>query len=46
MLFLSRYADDAVFRYGILEAGSNFLPKPFTQEGFVQKVRAVLAGPM
>ncbi len=45
VLYLSGYADDAVFRHGILERGANFLQKPFTQVGFVQKVRAVLAGP-
>jgi two-component system, cell cycle sensor histidine kinase and response regulator CckA len=45
VLFMSGYPDDAVFRHGILEPGSEFLQKPFTQIGFVQKVREVLSQP-
>jgi len=45
VLYLSGYADDAVFGHGILEPGSHFLQRPFSQVGFLQKVRAVLAGP-
>ena len=44
VLFLSGYAGEAIARRGILEAGVNFLQKPFTIEALAQKVREVLDG--
>jgi FixJ family two-component response regulator len=42
VLFMSGYTDDAVVRYGVLEAKVPFIQKPFTPEGFATKVREVL----
>lgn len=40
-LFMSGYADKAVIDHGF-DAGSAFIPKPFTSEALVRKVREVL----
>lgn len=44
-LYMSGYTDDAVFRHGVLEAGMNYLQKPFSAETLARKVRRVLDGP-
>jgi FixJ family two-component response regulator len=44
VLFMSGYADDAVVRHGILEAGAAFLQKPFVPEVLARRVRAALDG--
>jgi signal transduction histidine kinase/ActR/RegA family two-component response regulator len=42
VLYMSGYTDDAIVRHGVLEAGLNFIQKPFTPNGLAQKVREVL----
>jgi DNA-binding NarL/FixJ family response regulator len=42
VLYMSGYPDDATMRHGILGEGANFIPKPFSLEALVSKVREVL----
>ena len=41
-LFMSGYADQAIFRNGQLEQHAHFLGKPFTVEALSRKVREAL----
>jgi len=41
-LFMSGYTADVIAHQGVLEAGVEFLQKPFTAEGLGRKVREVL----
>lgn len=45
VLYMSGYTDDAIASSGVLEDGLHFLPKPFTQETLLLKVRDVLDNP-
>jgi PAS domain S-box-containing protein len=42
VLFMSGYTEDVIGHHGILEAGTEFLQKPFTIELLTRKVREVL----
>ncbi len=43
-LFVSGYSHDIISHHGALDSGLAFLPKPFTDELLLERVRAVLDG--
>jgi CheY-like chemotaxis protein len=45
VLYTSGYTKDVVLRQGLLEAGVEFLPKPFTPDDLLQRVRTLLDAP-
>ena len=42
VLYMSGYTDDAIIRHGVMEKGMNYIQKPFTVSGLINKVREVL----
>ena len=45
VLFMSGYTDDAIVHQGVLDAGANFIQKPFSPDALAGKVREVLDRP-
>jgi two-component system cell cycle sensor histidine kinase/response regulator CckA len=43
VLYMSGYTDNAIAHHGFLDAGTEFLQKPFTPLGLMQKIREVLS---
>jgi PAS domain S-box-containing protein len=41
-LFMSGYSEDVIAHHGVLEAGVNFIQKPFSLHAFASRVRQVL----
>jgi PAS domain S-box-containing protein len=42
VLYMSGYADSAIVQHGVLEAGINFIQKPFNPDGLARAIRGVL----
>jgi len=42
VLYVSGYADETIFRHGVLPSGTDFLHKPYTQDVLISKLREVL----
>jgi DNA-binding response OmpR family regulator len=42
VLFMSGYTDHAIVNHGVLDAGTNFIEKPFTPSSLSRRVREVL----
>jgi len=42
VLYMSGYTEDTVIHRGVMEKGMNYIQKPFTVSGLINKVREVL----
>jgi DNA-binding NtrC family response regulator len=41
-MYMSGYSDESIIYYGIMDEKTSFLPKPFSLEALVSKVREAL----
>jgi len=44
ILYMSGYTDDAIVHHGVLDAGTHFIAKPFSEADLTRKIRTVLDG--
>jgi two-component system, cell cycle sensor histidine kinase and response regulator CckA len=44
VLFMSGYTSDVMLHHGVMEAGMQFIQKPFTRHDLARKVREVVRG--
>ncbi len=42
VLYMSGYTDDSIVRHGVIDAGENYIQKPFTYNALASKVRRML----
>jgi FixJ family two-component response regulator len=42
VLYMSGYTDNVILHHGVLEAGIDFIQKPFSVQGLANKIRMIL----
>ena len=46
VLYMSGYTDNVILHHGVLEAGIDFIQKPFSVQGLADKIRTILDKPL